>query len=304
MKSLGGVALEKAILTPTGIKYDREWMLVNETGKFVSQRSYPILATIQVELTELNLVLKNTLGDAGPNIQSTVKVPLNLENDNTLSTSMEVSVWSSHCQGIDQGDEVANWLSQIIQYSNQRDLEDPSRKPPTAEKFVEKVRLVRFDQTKARSVEPELIQPMEATTLFSDGYPFLIVAAASLQVLNEHLALKQVEAIPMNRFRPNIVVSDLDSWQEFNDMDLTDEQGQPLFALRKPCERCIMTTVDQATGEIPVKTEPLKSLVELNPLASMNTAYRKKGAFFGQNAIATFDGEVELKLGDKLVSAF
>ncbi|BBM06138.1 hypothetical protein HAALTHF_48550n [Vreelandella aquamarina] len=107
----------------------------------------------------------------------------------------------------------------------------------------------------------------------------MITTTGSLDALNNALVAGGNTPVPMNRFRPNIVVDCDEAWQE--DGWATIESGSYQLTLRKPCQRCKITTVDQQTGTIPTQAEPLKTLLALN------TQPHLKGAHFGQNATLT-----------------
>lgn len=152
-----------------------------------------------------------------------------------------------------------------------------------------------------RSSEREVVltrtlRPGErAHTGFADGYPFLVVSEASLAELNRRLAAKGQEAVPMTRFRLSLVVAGEapfaeDGWGELGALD-----GRWRLGLRKPCQRCKITTIDQVSGEIVVPGEPLRTLVEMNRSLA-------PGGYFGQNAILLAgEGEV-LRLGDAVAA--
>jgi uncharacterized protein YcbX len=123
---------------------------------------------------------------------------------------------------------------------------------------------------------------------FADGYPFLLIGENSLEDLNRRLERK----VPMNRFRPNFVVSGSAAFAEDEWKRIKIGAGE--FHVVKPCARCVITTVDQATGE-KQGVEPLKTLASYRiPKRSI-----KKKILFGQNLIAENEGEV-LRVGDQV----
>lgn len=115
---------------------------------------------------------------------------------------------------------------------------------------------------------------------FADGFPFLVTNLASLEELNSRLPAP----VEMRRFRPNIVVEGAEPWQEDDWRQI--EIGQQSFRLVKPCSRCVMTTVDPATG---VKDEGLQPLRTLGQ-------YRRTvdGVIFGMNAIHQSPGRISV----------
>ncbi|MDX1357079.1 MAG: MOSC domain-containing protein, partial [Halomonas venusta] len=134
----------------------------------------------------------------------------------------------------------------------------------------------------------------EAHTYFADGYPFLITTTGSLDALNQALVANGQSPVPMNRFRPNIVVECESAWAEDQWATLVGQSGYEL-TLRKPCQRCKITTVDQQTGTVPQQAEPLKTLL------SLNTQPHLKGAHFGQNATLTTGQGSTIRVGDEVV---
>ena len=233
-------------------------MVVDSRGSFVTQRERPRLALVETRIDRGCL----TLGAAGAG-------EFTLPRDTAASIASEVTVWRSRVRGIDQGDDAARWLSSFLRAD---------------------VRLVRFDDTKTRHCNPEYVGDSGAHTLFSDGYPLLVIGQASLDDLNERLARKGHEPLPMNRFRPNVVVDGLDAFTEDHIDTLTT--GDVALKLVKPCARCKVTTTDQATGRVGV--EPLPTL----------STYRRNDALaavlFGMNAIVLRGAGSALSVGDEL----
>jgi len=153
---------------------------------------------------------------------------------------------------------------------------------------------VRFAQQHHRRVDPQYLRGEGSHTAFADGFPFLVTAEASLANLNEQLAASGAAAVPMDRFRPNIVLRGLAPFQEDTLEGLADRRGAYALALRKPCRRCAIITTDQASGRISDAKEPLRTLMRMNPRADM------PGAFFGQNAILLGGEGARVSVGDQL----
>ncbi|WP_299231106.1 MOSC N-terminal beta barrel domain-containing protein [uncultured Halomonas sp.] len=266
VKSLGAIALNEAELTPEGLAWDRRWMVVDDVGRFVTQRQLPVMAAIRVSLEADALVLSHPDAEA-------LRVPLTAEGQERLS----VYVWEDRCAALDEGVEAREWLGRVLGDFRGSGL-----------------RLVRFAPEQRRRVEPHYLEPGEqAHTGFADGYPFLVVGEASLVELNRRLAAKGLEPVPMSRFRPSIVVDHEmpfveDGWQEL----AAAESGWRL-GLRKPCQRCKITTVDQHSGEIEAPGEPLRTLVEMN-------ARLAPGGYFGQNAILLAGEGRTISVGEPL----
>ncbi len=239
LKSAAGVDLERAQLTPAGISRDREWMVVTPAGRFLTQRELPRMALIRPAVAEGALIL------TAPGLP-TLRVPL--ERD---GPRLPVVVWKDTCPAVDAGNEAAEWLTQCLE---------------------RECRLVRFDPAHRRLSSMDWTGGREAENRFSDGYPLLIIGRASLEDLNSRLS----RALPMNRFRPNIVIEGLAAFDE----DRIDELIGDGVRLKivKPCTRCKITTTEQSTGECE-GDEPLRTL------KSFRFDRNLKGVLFGQNAI-------------------
>jgi MOSC domain-containing protein len=245
VKSCRGLSLEASPVDRFGLQLDRAFMVVGAgDGRFVSQREEPRLALVGVELSAEAL----TLSAAG---KGSVRIGL----ASLGGARRPVEVWRHRGDGIDQGDAAAGWLSELL------------GRP---------LRLVRTPPEHARRVNPERA-PEPAWTSFSDGYPFLVLSEASLAALNQRLA----RPLPMDRFRPNLVVQGSephaeDSWRRIR-------IGALELVLVKPCERCAVTTVNPATG---ARSGP-------EPLLTLARYRRSAGAvLFGQNAVARGTGQL------------
>lgn len=268
VKSLKGISVNQSVLQQHGLAWDRRWMLVDAHQRFVTQRQLPALATVEVTLTDEYLVLSH------PNVEP-FSVPLAAPQGNLRL----VSVWNDHCKALPESDDVARWLEAALGEQAQG------------------LSLVRFATDFPRAVEEDFLDGGAAHTYFSDGYPFLMTTTGSLDALNQALVAGGQAPVPMNRFRPNIVVESDEAWAEDRWATLSNQGSGFQLALRKPCQRCKITTIDQQTASVPEPAEPLKTLLALNTQPTL------KGAHFGQNAtLLTGDGSV-IRVGDKVVAA-
>jgi uncharacterized protein YcbX len=252
VKSCRGLARESARIEPTGLAGDRHWMLVRPSGRFVTQRELPRMALIATAVEAGGLTLSSPgAGD--------VRVAPDAGRD-----ALAVTVWKFTGQGIDCGDDAARWASDF--------LGTP-------------LRLVRFDATHPRVCSPEWTPGATAVTEFSDGFPMLVISRASLADLNSRLP----RALPMERFRPNLVIDGVDAYAEDRIHEL--RAGDVAIRLVKPCTRCSITTTDQDRGAVD----------GVEPLATLKT-YRHdrelKGVIFGQNAIPATGVGATLRVGD------
>lgn len=248
IKSCAGIALEQATLTVTGLEQDRRWMLVNEKGRFVTQR----------EQGRLALIIP-TLQGAGLQV-SAPDMPSLAIAGTSQDLPVTVTVWNDQCRAFDEGEAAAQWFSRFLGQA---------------------VRLVRFDDSQQRPSNRDWTGDTEAYNQFSDGFPVLAIADASLADLNSRLPAP----LPMNRFRPNVVLAGLPAYGEDELYELRAEQ----WCLRvvKPCTRCKITTTDQTTG-VSQGTEPLSTLMKYRRNPTL------RGVTFGQNLIVIAGGKLSL----------
>ena len=184
VKGMRGISLDHAELTPEGLRHDRRWMVVRSDGRFVSQREEPRLALFETRLDEAGVGL--ALEGHG-----TVRIPLGAAGDETTS----VRIWRDLCEARDEGPEVSRWLTMA--------LASP-----------EPLRLVRMATGFRRpQSQPERFGA-DTSTYFADAAPFLVTSEASLEALNRDLQSRSLQPVPMDRFRPNIVVSGLAPFAE------------------------------------------------------------------------------------------
>jgi uncharacterized protein YcbX len=253
VKGCKGITVEQAILADTGLQNDRHWMVVDAAGRFVSQREQPRLALISPVLEGDRLRL------TAPSLP-----PLEL-SPSGAGERLPVSVWRDTCAGLDQGAAAAEWLSEFLGQAT---------------------RLVRFDGTVRRRSDPRYAGEYDASTEFADGFALLLISEASLADLNSRLPAP----VPMNRFRPNIVISGVDAYAEDRILMLANREVE--LRMVKPCTRCVVTTTDQATAK--VGSEPLRTLLTYRRHPGLG------GAMFGQNAIVTRGAGSTLRVGDTL----
>jgi uncharacterized protein len=260
IKSCGGLSLQNAELSPRGVRYDRQWMIVQdddeERGMFLTQRELPALALIQPTFDG------DYLSITAPSM-SALRVPLLQRLD---APTLPVIIWRDTCLAVDEGDEAATWVSDYLGVG---------------------ARLVRMHDGFVRSVDP-IYSPEPAQTGFADAYPLLVISEASLADLNARLNERGKATLPMSRFRPNVVVSGADAYAE--DTWTRFYVGDVPFDGVKTCARCAIPSVDQQRGTIPVHGEPLATLA----------TYRRieRGVIFGQNVVHRGIGT--LRVGDKI----
>lgn len=262
VKGLAGISLQEARLASRGLAFDREFMLTDASGTFISQRTRTSLALFKTELTESTLTITYKT--------ESFHVPLAAHAD----SSMDVTVWSDTLPA-EEFRAASAWFS---------------------ERLGEELHFIRFAKNERRRVEPERVSDPNAIVAFADAYPILLVAEASLDFLNAELTRRGEAAVPMNRFRPNIVVKDMAAFDEFRDQLLSSERSELALRLVKPCRRCPVTTVNQETAIVANPKEPLASLAAINPTKTV-------GAFFGGNATIERGIGGTLRVGERLISS-
>lgn len=227
IKSLGGIRLSEAVVEEKGFQFDRRWMLVDEEGIFISQRDYPQLALLSIELGKSELLVFHKNEKA-----KLIQIPFDLATDPELT----VTVWDDQVVAKVVHPEISQWFSEILGKA---------------------VNLVIMPENSHRKVDPRYAVNGESVS-FADGMPYLLIGQESLNDLNSRLETP----IPMDRFRPNIVFTGGTPFLE--DSLRKIKIGQLEFQIVKPCARCVLTTVDQESG---VKgKEPLKTLATFRTL--------------------------------------
>jgi uncharacterized protein YcbX len=259
IKSCGGIVLREATITQAGLMnqhiYDREWMVVDPDGEFLTQRRHPKMALISPRIKADALELH------APGMQP-LEISLEMPDPNHAST-LQVRVWRDTVKAYDCDETTAAWFSAF--------LGTPCR-------------LARFHPHASRIASTDWTNGIEAPTRFADGYPMLVVSDASLADLNERLVAQGRQALPMNRFRPNIVIGGIEAFEE--DFAETYKAGNALIKPVKPCPRCPIPSVDQATGEIGPDPLDILRTYRANPRVN-------GGITFGMNSILLEgDGQV------------
>jgi len=282
IKSLANVQVDQFSVKPYGAEYneliDRQFMVVDKKGKMVTARRYPHMSMVVPMVTKEQLVLSY------PGMEEmNVKIPKNGEKGKTCD------VWGEDCMGVDMGDSVGEWLSDII-------LQDPEGG----------LRLVFHNQAESSRPDKEgseYLTPLEKSKdkpLYADGYPYLLLASSSIKELNRVMEEKGVDLeVEETRFRPNIYIEGEfpafaeDKWSHV-------KIGDCVFRNVKLCTRCVYTTVDPETGEKHSKGEPLKTLRSFR--TSLDKEERKAYGttpFFGVNLGVEVMGEI--KVGDEVM---
>jgi uncharacterized protein YcbX len=254
VKSCAGITLPRARLTATGFEHDREWMIVRDNGRFVTQREEPRLALITPSFDAQVLILR------APGMEA---LSISYEREGMPA---QVKVWNDACAAFDVGPDAAAWVSEFLGAAH---------------------RLVHFDLAQPRPSNPTWTGEVQALNQFSDGYPWLMISEASLADLNSRLS----QPLPMNRFRPNIVIAGAAPYAEDHLRQL--RCGSITLRPVKGCTRCVITTTNQDTATRDGQ-EPLRTL------RSYRFDRALKGVTFGQNVIAIRGIGEYLAVGDVL----
>ncbi len=249
VKSMRGIDLESSKITNLGLEFDRRYLVVDMENVFITQRNLPRLATIRALIDE-----------SGMTLRSEGKGQISVQNE-SFATNCKVTIWKDHIEAQDMGDDASMWLTQAL---------------------ATPCRLVKLTAQSKRQIDPDFANSGEFVS-FADGFPILIANQSSLEDLNRRMG----NPLPMNRFRPNIVVEGFKAWDE--DSWTIVQIGDVSFRVAKPCARCRVTTQDQMTG-MKHGEEPLVTLAKFRNF--------EKKVIFGQNLIP--NGEGEIRIGDPL----
>jgi len=245
VKSCAGIERESVEVERRGFGLDRRWMVVDEHGTFVTQRRDPKLGRVGVTLEASEFAL------TAPGL-----APLRIPHALAGGDRTRVTVWSSTCDA-QVHPEGSEWFSELLGRS---------------------ARLVHMPDDVERAVDPEYGAPGDIVS-FADGYPVLVIGAASLHDLNARLE----QPVAMDRFRPSLVVSGAEPFAEDGWHRL--RAGDVVLRLVKLCARCVLTTRDPKTGR--AAKEPLRTLA----------TYRRKRrgkVCFGVNAVVERGGSLSV----------
>ena len=263
VKSCAGIEVQQALLTETGLQWDRAWMVADERGDLLTQRELPRMALVQPQLEADALVL-----------QAPGQAPLTVPFAATGPMAL-VRVWSDKVWAWDMGDVAAQWFSDFLGQSCQ---------------------LVRFDVAQRRLSSLEWTGGAEAPNQFADGFPLLLASMAGLDALYAQLAAAGHSGVGMERFRPNLVLGGVDAhaedWLDLLHID-TGMPGGVQLQPTKPCVRCPIPDIDPASAER--GTQVGEALYRYRQDARMGGALT-----FGMNAIVRAGAGQVLRVGQRL----
>jgi uncharacterized protein len=271
VKSLKGIALDEAVVEKRGLRNDRRWMLTDRNGYFFTQRELPHMAAIRISLNRRGLVA------SAPGVEN-LRMPQHPE----VKLRQHVTIWQSEVEAHVYDRHVNEWFSEVLK---------------------RECRLVLMPDTTERHVNAQFDRGADIVS-FADGYPLLVIGEGSLEEVNRRIAevADRNVRVPMNRFRPNLVVRGSEPFAEDGWARIT--VGRAVFRVVKPCARCVITTVDQAKGEFDGK-EPLKTMAtfrlakQVFPETYESYGQTANGVLFGENLIPENPG-VAIRVGDEV----
>jgi uncharacterized protein len=264
VKSLRGFSVNAARLTPQGLEHDRFWMIINDNNQFVTQRKLSQMVLIRTAIHKDQLILSS------PQQTSPLIIPI---NQTPSSAAFAASVWKDTCQVLDEGEKASMWLS-------------------TALNSASPLRLVRMASQPRPQSKPDLLGA-HTHTHFADAAPFLIANEASLNAVNQQLIAANHLPVPMENFRPNIVVSGLEAFAEHQLNGL--QHNYYHFKHCYPCQRCVIPTIHIETGIRHAQQQPFSLIADINAMPNNN-----KAPAFGENAILMAGVGNAIQVGDIL----
>jgi hypothetical protein len=237
-------------------------MVVDENGLALTQREHPRMALIKPTIKG------STLEVQAPGMLR-LEIPLGLPDPQAAPT-LQTQVWDDSVLAYDCDALTAEWFTRAIGVP---------------------CRLARFHANAERAVSITWTKGVQATTMFSDGYPMLVTGTASLEDLNQKLVAAGRQPIPMNRFRPNLVIDGIEAFEE--DYAESFQIGDAVLKPVKPCPRCPMPSIDQATGEF--GPDPL------DIMQSYRAKPELEGALcFGMNSILIAGEDQRVRVGQEI----
>jgi uncharacterized protein YcbX len=250
IKSLAGITLESSKVGERGLSYDRRWTLVDKDFRFLSQRDFPKMALFKPEIKEDHILVRFK--------DSKIHIPF---EESFYKKTARVTIWDDTLDSLIASPDINKWFSKELGTDCQ----------------------LAYQGSASVRLTPSQYAPSQEVS-FADGYPYLLISESSLELLNDKLD----SHVPMNRFRPNLVVRGLPAHHEDQYEDI--KIGSVNFRAVKPCARCQITTIDQSNPSF--GKEPLKTLA----------TYRRKGnkILFGQNLILNTNKEQLIRIGDEV----
>ena len=270
VKSLRGYSIQSTLLTPQGLQYDRQWMIINAKNQFVTQRKLPTMVLVHTHIDNGVLTLSTPQQQHLPPLNINIDTP---SHHDSTSAPIHATIWKDSCAVLDEGPKASEWLSQAL-HTDQT------------------LRLVRMANHPRPQSKPELLGE-QTHTLFADAAPFLITNTASLDALNTQLHKHSIDPVTMERFRPNIVLTGLHAFAEHQIRGFTHSHYSINHCY--PCQRCIMPTIDVDTGIRHPQQQPFSLLADINAMPN-----NPKAPAFGENGILDRGDNNMIHVGDKV----
>lgn len=271
VKAVAGNDLLASQISEVGLKHDRQWMFVDESGQFVTQRQIPHLVWVRAQIISKGLSL------SAPN-QPDVLIPW---PDANQHDNVSVKIWRDNVIALNCGDTAAKWITQY--------LDIPGKV----------FRLVQFSEQSRRFADLADLSLRPALNMFSDGYGLNVLSQAAITGLNDRLAENGFDTVDALRFRPNIVLDGLSAHDEdfFDDVTIHTLQGPVVIKLIKPCTRCGVPNIDPFTAIM--TSEVNETLSTYRRLANMHDEI-----CFGMNAIVMEGAGHTIRVGDRFEATF
>lgn len=225
IKSCAGLSVTSAEITPHGLLYDRQWLIVDQTGRFQTQRQIPHLVWITPSIGAQTLTLS---APAQPDIT----IPTASSDQHQQFTTREVQIWQDRVPALDLGPRASQWLNDYLQVPGKT------------------FHLVQFDPRATRLSDRQWSGDQPAAVQFADGFAINVISEASIALFNQKRLEHDMDPIEADRFRPNVVVAGLDAHDEdhIKTMVIPTVSGPIEWALVKPCPRCQIPNIDPQTS--------------------------------------------------------
>jgi len=274
IKSCAGLPVDAVELAAHGLLHDRQWLIVDQDGRFQTQRQIPHLVWITPSIGV------NTLTLSAPN-QPDLTIPIIDADDSNPFGTRTVQIWNDRLTAIDVGASANQWLDEYLQVPGKS------------------FHLVQFDTRATRLSDPKWTGAHRSPVQFADGYAINVISQATLDQFNDKLLSRGIESVGADRFRPNVVIAGLQAHDEDNIQTVTIQTpaGPVQWALVKPCPRCQIPDIDPQTSiSDPAVTQVLSSYRQIPQM--------DHAICFGMNGIVTAGAGRLLRVGQSLQATF
>jgi len=274
IKSCAGLRVQTAEITPHGLLHDRQWLIVDQDGRFQTQRQIPHLVWITPAISGQTLTL------SAPN-QPDLALPIATTDQHRPTATKTIQIWKDGLTALDMGADASQWLNEYLQVPGKT------------------FHLVQFDARQTRLSDPHWTGDQRAAVQFADGFAINVLSEASLALFNEKLLMRDIEPVGADRFRPNVLLAGLSAHDEDNiqAMIIPSASGSIEWALVKPCPRCQIPDIDPQTSI----SDPAMSAV----LATYRQRPQMDHAIcFGMNGIVLRGAGQHLTVGQPFEATF